>query len=134
MRVETMTPLWLDKDQISTWMAQQNKNEKDRRKVAAVMKAAEAKQEAEANDVTGDANSRPTKKAKTFGKKGKGKHKAAPKKPKAKRKRKQSEEEEGGGTHLGARARKGAAPMGDDTGCTSESDDEDDEEEEEEEE
>jgi hypothetical protein len=34
MRVDTMTPMWLDKDQIATWLAQKNKEEKERRRQA----------------------------------------------------------------------------------------------------
>ena len=32
IRTDTMTPLWLDKDQIATWMAGRNKDEKQRRR------------------------------------------------------------------------------------------------------
>jgi hypothetical protein len=34
MRVDTMTPLWLDKDQIAAWLAQKNRDEKERRRQA----------------------------------------------------------------------------------------------------
>jgi hypothetical protein len=52
MRVDTRTPLWLDKDQITTWLAKQNKNEKERRKAAAKKAAEKTKTEAETKKVT----------------------------------------------------------------------------------
>ena len=33
-REDTMTPMWLDQDRISTWLAARNREEKDRRKAA----------------------------------------------------------------------------------------------------
>jgi hypothetical protein len=125
MRIDTMTTLYLGKDQIATWLAQQTKDEKVRRKVKAKEEteakkaAALAKKEAEAKAATGDGNSRPTKQAK----RGKGKQKAAPKKPPARNKRKKKADEE---EEEEEREMKRAGAMGDDS--TSESDDEEHEE------
>jgi len=62
LRTDTSTPMWLEKAQISTWLADQHKTEKDRRKKA------NAEQPAKSDGGEAGNDERPAKKAKAASK------------------------------------------------------------------